>query len=287
MPSGWLQVIRGPRPPAARWPSAQKGPVPRSPPTKHVVVQQVVPPDAHRRQKPSEVRAAASTRVSRLQGALANLGPDDTEERKALEAALKKAKNQAGVLPVEDQIAMCLKFLERAKKRLALADTELQAAVKKKSQCEQEIAEAKADFAREEHCASGEEPKTEAKQFRARVAQLEEIRSRHVRGSEEAAENIRTKAAKRRVGGCTEDALPSTKQDLACWLDDRQIELRDALGMADMESASVITSLITRGLAKMASFVPLPSALSNMVPWAVRIVLRMDEEARVCGQLFL
>ena len=50
--------------------------------------------------------------------------------------------------------------------------------------------------------------------------------------------------------------MPSTEQDLACWLDDRQTELRDALDMADMESASAITSLITRGLAKMASFVP-------------------------------
>ena len=106
-----------------------------------------------------------------------------------LEAALKKAKIQAAVPPVEDQIALSVKFLERAKKRLAVADTELQAAVKKKSQCEQEIAEAEADLARmrEEHSASGEEPKTEVHQLRTRVGQLEEIRGRHVRGSEEAA----------------------------------------------------------------------------------------------------
>ena len=48
---------------------------------------------------------------------------------------------------------------ERAQKRqVALADTELQEAVKKKSQCEEEIAEAEADLARmrEEHSASGE-----------------------------------------------------------------------------------------------------------------------------------
>ena len=160
---------------------------------------------------------------------------------------------------------MSEKFLERAKKWLAIANTELQAAMKKKSQCEQEIAEAKADLARmrEELSASGEEPKTEVQQLRA---QLAEIWSRHVRGSEEAAENIRTKAAKRRAGGCAEDVLPSTEQDLACWPDVRQTELRDALDMADMESASAITSLISRGLAKMASFVPPPSALSNMVP---------------------
>ena len=94
---------------------------------------------------------------------------------------------------------------------------------------------------REEHSASGEEPKTEV-QLRARVAQLEEIRGRHVRGSGEAAEHIRTKAAKRRVGGCAEDVLPSTEQDLACWLDDRQTEFRDALDMANMEPAPSQTS---------------------------------------------
>ena len=137
----------------------------------------------------------------------------------------------------------CLEREVPRKKRLAVANTELQAAVNKKSQCEQEIAEAEADLARmREDSASGEEPKTEVQQLRARVAQLEEIWGRHVRGSEEAAEHIRTKAAKRRVGGCAEDVLPSTEQDLACWLDDRQTELRDALDMADMESASAAPS---------------------------------------------
>ena len=85
--------------------------------------------------------------------------------------------------------------------------------------------EAEADLARmqEEHSVSSEEPKFEVQQLRARVAQLEEIRGRHVRGSEEAAEHIRTKVAKRRVGGCAEDVLPSTEQDLVCgWTTSRQ-----------------------------------------------------------------
>ena len=44
-----------------------------------------------------------------------------------------------------------------------------------------------------------------------------------------AAENIRSKVAKRRVVCCAEDVLSSTEQDLCCWLDDEQEELRDAL----------------------------------------------------------
>ena len=168
MPNGRLQIIRGPRPPRHDGHPRRR-----------------VQCSAHRPNpllfsklfRKAHAADRNRARFARLQGALASLGPDDTEERKVLEAALKKAKTQAAVPPVEDQIAMSVKFLERAKKGLAVADTELQAAVKKKSQCEQEIAEAEADLARmrQEHSASGEEPKTEVKQLRARVAQVEEI----------------------------------------------------------------------------------------------------------------
>ena len=65
-----------------------------------------------------------------------------------LDAALLKAKTQALVPPVEDRIAQCVKFVERAKKRLAVAETEFQSAVQKKSQCEQEVAEGEADLVR-------------------------------------------------------------------------------------------------------------------------------------------
>ena len=71
---------------------------------------------------------------------MANLGPDDFEEKKVLDAALRKAQSQA--------IAHTTKFLERAKKRLVAADVKLQSAVKKKAQCEEEVAEAGADLAR-------------------------------------------------------------------------------------------------------------------------------------------
>ena len=54
------------------------------------------------------------------------------------------------------------------------------------------------------------------------------------------------------------DVLPSTGQEFLSWLDDKQLELRDAMDMSDVESASAITGLITRGLAKMASFIPPP-----------------------------
>ena len=94
---------------------------------------------------------------------------------------------QATAPPLEDQIALSVKFLERAKKRLAVADT-TSIGSKKKSQFEQEGAEAEADLARmrPEHSVSSEsseDPRSEVQQLQARLAQLEEVPSRHVQGS--------------------------------------------------------------------------------------------------------
>ena len=252
VPSGWLQVIRGSRPPVARWPGRSAFSANCPDPRPSVPI-----PDRPR--KPNEVRGAASTRVARLQAAMSNLGPDNFEEKKVLDAALRKAQSQAKVPPLEEQIAHTTKFLERAKKRL-VADVELQT-VKKKVQCEEEVAEAEADLARmrkevplpTDH---SEDPGAEVLRLRARLAQLEATSCRPVRGSVEAAEGIRTKAAKRRAGCCVADVLPSTEQELCSWLDDKQLELRDAMDMSDVESASAITRLITRGLAKMARITP-------------------------------
>ena len=270
VPSGWLQVIRGPRPPAARWPPATKVQPGRSAFSAMNPEPRPSVPTSDRPRKPNEVRAAASTRVARLQAALLNLGPDDSEEKKVIDAALRKAQSQATVPPLEEQIANTTKFLERAKKRLVAADVELQAAVKKKAQCEEEVAEAEADLARMREEVQlptdpSEDPGAEVQRLRARLAQLEATSCRPVRGSAEAAEGIRSKAAKRRAVCCVEDVLPSTEQELCSWLDDKQLELRDAMDMSDVESATAITGLITRGLAKMASFTPRPSTLSNMV----------------------
>ena len=171
-------------------------------------------------------------------------------------------------------LAQCVKFLERAKKRLAVAETELQSAVQKKSQCEQEVAEGEADLARmmEEvpvPADPDEDANIEVERLKATLVQLESIHGRPPRGWVEAADNIRSKVGKRPVGCCAEDVLPSTEQDLGCWLDDKQAE--------DTESATTITGLISRGLAKLASF---------SVPPSVVWFLDMDTQAlcRDCGQ---
>ena len=70
-----------------------------------------------------------------------------------------------------------MKFLERAKKRLAVAGTEFQAAIQKKSHCEQKVAEAEADLARMREevpvpTAPDEDAKAEVQRWKARLAQF-------------------------------------------------------------------------------------------------------------------
>ena len=74
--------------------------------------------------------------------------------------------------------------------------------------------------------------------LRARVAELEACARRPLQNSEDAAQNIRAKVAKRRLGTCSEDVVPSTDQQLSEWLDGMNCEFLDALDVGDMESAS-------------------------------------------------
>ena len=108
VPEGWLKVIRGPTPPSVQWPAAPpREPVPRG----------------RWRQGPNnfvslgQFTAVASSKISRLESAMAALGEDDISERTVLEVALKRAKVQAVIPPVSEQLDHTEKFIERARKR--------------------------------------------------------------------------------------------------------------------------------------------------------------------------
>ena len=152
-PSGWYEVIRGPRPPSVQWPLAPKGQgkgkggkpvaVPRAP--------QKIPQKAQSKvgrleaalqalgQEQSSARSAleealktakaevpkqvhpqqrvaeASARVERLEAALKLLGEDDPHAE-PLKIALKRAKSQAQVRPVGERLDLCLQYIARVKK---------------------------------------------------------------------------------------------------------------------------------------------------------------------------
>ena len=70
---------------------------------------------------PEASLAEANSKMVRLQGSLAALGPDDIAERRVLEDALAKVRARAIVAPVGQRLDECEKFCERAAKRVEKA----------------------------------------------------------------------------------------------------------------------------------------------------------------------
>ena len=103
MPDGWLQVIRGPRPPSTKWPVKDRQS--SKPPGKGPGSQVTPQPEAKRRGPlPEEAVSIARARVAKLEAAMAAVGEADPTFSH-LQEALKKAKAQCQVRPVEDRIA--------------------------------------------------------------------------------------------------------------------------------------------------------------------------------------
>ena len=141
MPDGWLQLIRGPRPPSTKWPVRDRQL--SKPPAKTRRSSQVTPePESSRRGPlPEEVVSVARARVVKLEAAMAAVGETDPTFGH-LREALKTAKAQCQVRPVEDRIASTKDFIERARKRIVACQAEVsqaqEALVKAQSKLHQE-----------------------------------------------------------------------------------------------------------------------------------------------------
>ena len=119
VPDGWLQVIRGPKPPSVHWPSKKPTEQPMRGPGPSARRDPLPPMKEPQNWRPAEVPAKASSKVGRIQATIANLAINDIEEKATLEAALVRAQRQASVPPVDKRIADSMAFIERAKKRVA------------------------------------------------------------------------------------------------------------------------------------------------------------------------
>ena len=143
-PDGWVQIIRGPRPPAVRWPQAPRRGQDKRQANKGSTQprpQQHSPPPLQQPSRSREsVAAHATAEVSRLESAISVLGEDNKHARALLEA-LKVAKMQATVHPIQDRINACKAYLERARKRVARADAVIARALEQKSIFDGEVAD--------------------------------------------------------------------------------------------------------------------------------------------------
>ena len=209
--------------------------------------------------------SAACQKVTSLEAALNALVGLSGPEVDVLKAALHKAKEAARERPLTEQLALTESFIERSRKRIEALEAKkteevalLEQATQRQNRLRQEILAQAPELL---VAGSGPEPCSEVVMLRARVAELEARGSRPPRNSEDAAQNIFAKAAKRRLRTCSEHV----EQQLSEWLDGMNCELRDALDVGDMESTITLSGLISRGAAKMESLV-FPSTVANMVP---------------------
>ena len=141
IPSGWYEVIRGPRLPSDQWPLALKrkgkgeGEHPLLVVSAHLVkvarlevalqalgqeqsttktgleeALKVAKEDVPKPVRPQQRIAEASARVARLEA------ENDPDAEPLLKVALKKARVQAQVCPVGERLDLCLQFIARVKK---------------------------------------------------------------------------------------------------------------------------------------------------------------------------
>ena len=140
VPSGWVQILRGPRPPSQQWPrvNAQRQRQPQTSSGAASPSQQQRPrqsggshqhSDVPRVSKsPDEVSKSAFSKVARLQAAIASLDEND-QERSSLQQALQCAQQHTVLPPIDQRIADCAQFIERAKKRVRIAEADVKKAV--------------------------------------------------------------------------------------------------------------------------------------------------------------
>ena len=135
-PEGWVQIIRGPRPPAVRWPKADPWPVVgRSlSDAKPKPVSRTIPHGRQERptKSPEIVLEEAKKKVAGIEAALAALasvGATEGPEVQFLKESLQKAKRASQEPPIAVQVSQTEAFVERARKRLAAHDVEREALV--------------------------------------------------------------------------------------------------------------------------------------------------------------
>ena len=163
-PSGWYDVIRGPRPPSHQWPLATSTQWrPRQPQVHSSFSPQRRWKSGPKFQpgrgvptkeggnginlNPDEKCAAAQLKVQRLEAALAAFGDESSPEKEAIEGFLIRARIQAQVRPVEERLKSCEEYLERSLKKLEEVQGEVERTRARLARLREEAASARLDVA--------------------------------------------------------------------------------------------------------------------------------------------
>ena len=258
-PDGWVQIIRGPRPPSVGWPAASEV----SGTTKKQGVVGVPRSQARGRwrqtfaQVSSEVSfEAAQRRVAQLESALRALGDARGSEVTVLQESLKVAKRAAQVPLVKVQLAHCEQFVARAEKRLAIDDEERITLVKQLEDGKQRLLKLRESPSHQHQHQFSEQ----IGEHRLRVCNrwstlcsrsgiLSRRRFRARRQTCRRTESLPDDAHNRELAqDSTSPPCPRWSQEsFPQWLEDRQEDLKDAFAREDDVGVLELTSKMAQG----------------------------------------
>ena len=271
VPDGWLQVIRGKRPPSMQWPRARsqqvrqpgkivpdskKPPMMKKPPRQ--------PPSSRQSVLPEQLRAAAVARIQRIQVSLGALQPEDTEERQVLLSALEKAKRQAQVPPLEKQI-LATEYIARAKKRLLQHDATIAEAREALRKAEhdkevdvQGVADGEALLQKLKLCWGSGPSSANGRGIATSVA------APSVPVVPQGTPVVQSPISPFRIRK-REDYVPATEHEVVEWMADRHEDMTAALMARNTTEAARISSLITDATKSLHPESVPPSMVTNMV----------------------
>ena len=126
VPTGWVQIVRGPRPKSVAWPRANI-----QPKATGGIREATRRSEAHRggttdeaSLSPEAVVEVSLSKVAKLETALEVLGDTEGPVYEAMQAELKRAKSAAQLQPASVRLEHCRSFIERAKKRISDLEAE-------------------------------------------------------------------------------------------------------------------------------------------------------------------
>ena len=283
VPNGWLQVLRGPRPPAARWPKAEKK-------SSQDSLQQRAPPSGVRptpassggrtgrwragqeqRASPDAVRQEARERVVKLQRALEVLGETSGPEVDGLRSALEKARKLSSEPAVEVQITECKGFIVRAEKRVAELDAQRarEVAALEEGRVRLQRLEAEAACKVQDGAQSTQAPgappdlAAEVEQLRGKVIELQG-QNRELQGSSKR-QAIGTTPMCRPGPRLQEDFVPMCNEDIMRWMEDRQADIHEATTAGNAHEVARLCRVMGSAATEWSTPSMLPSMATNSV----------------------
>ena len=269
VPTGWVQIVRGPRPKSEKWPRAGqqfRQPAQQSQPQPAAVR----PPQSQGKtsgmrpfQDPSAKVAEAKERVLKLETALAAMEGMEGPEVDLVRAAHKRAQEAVKGVPVDVQIKECESFLARARTHLEELDTKRATVSQNIAMSEKRLAELKALA---QVAPAPQDDAAEVQQLRGLVSQLQtqidSLRSGPTPDSR--SDGPMPKRTCRR-----EEFIPQCDEEMEEWMAGRHKDLQVAMESGKLPEVARVSQLMTNAAREWHQLIQeqtaAPSTLANMV----------------------